>query len=134
MKNNRIHEYDILKCFGIVMVVMGHTLQPGYLYSLLYYVHMPLFFLLSGCTNRNDDYYADGRNIFAFFVKRIKSLYIPFLKYAIPIVLLHNVFFSYGIYTSGYEGWHEWVTQIGRTLLFCIGTTEPLLGQLWFIK
>jgi fucose 4-O-acetylase-like acetyltransferase len=115
------------------MVVMGHTRSGDFVYHSVNFVHMALFFLLAGCTNRKDGYYAEGENLRAFFGKRIKSLYLPFLKYSIPVILLHNVFYQQGWYTHGYD-FYGWVIQIGRTLLFSIGKTEPLLAQLWFIK
>lgn len=133
MTQQRIHEYDILKCLGIVMVVMGHTRSGEFVYHSVNYVHMALFFLLAGCTNRKDDYYATTANIREFFRKRIKSLYIPFLKYSVPIILLHNVFYLQGWYAVEYS-MTDWMMQFGRTLLFSIGMTEPLLHQLWFIK
>lgn len=129
----RIHEYDIIKCIGIVMVVMGHTKSGDYISHSVNFVHMALFFLLAGCTNRKDDYYTSVYNLKFFFWKRIKSLYIPFLKYSLPIILLHNFFYYQGWYTNCYS-LQGWIEQISRTILFSIGTTEPLLAQLWFIK
>lgn len=50
IKKTRIDELDIIKCIAILMVVFGHTLCPVHLKVLFYWVHMPLFFLLSGIT------------------------------------------------------------------------------------
>ena len=94
----RIVELDILKCIGIVMVVIGHTECPSLLDSMIYFIHMPLFFYLSGVTNRDDCYYNNWTNIKEFLAKRVKTLYIPFLKFAIPICILHNLFFAIGLY------------------------------------
>lgn len=66
-------------------------------------------------------------------MKRIKTLYIPFLKYALPIILLHNLIFNIGLYEHSYTT-GEYIRQLLGTFLFSIGETEPLLGQLWFIK
>lgn len=129
----RINELDFLKCIGIILVVIGHVDCPQKLHDLIYYVHMPLFFMLSGCTNKEDQYYASVGNLKAFFIKRIKSIYLPFLYYSLPIILLHNVFYNLGMYSSGYT-LTQYLLQIGRTLLFSMGITEPLLSQFWFLK
>lgn len=129
----RIEELDMLKAVGIVMVVIGHTNCPYELNRLFYFIHMPLFFMLSGCTNRPDSYYGEGKNVRRFFLKRLKTLYWPFLYYSIPIVLLHNVFASAGLYGSFYDA-KGFIIQLARVLLFSIGETEPFLPQLWFIK
>lgn len=129
----RINELDFLKCIGIILVVIGHVDCPQKLHDLIYYVHMPLFFMLSGCTNKEDQYYASVGNLKAFFIKRIKSIYLPFLYYSLPIILLHNVFYNLGMYSSGYT-LTQYIVQVGRTFLFSIGTSEPLLGQFWFLK
>ena len=129
----RIEELDMLKAVGIVMVVIGHTACPYELHRLFYFIHMPLFFMLSGCTNRSDSYYGEGKNVRQFFLKRLKTLYWPFLYYSLPIVLLHNVFASAGLYETFYDA-RGFIIQLAKVLLFSIGETEPFLPQLWFIK
>ena len=133
VKGQRIVELDILKCIGIAMVVIGHTKCPSLLDAMIYFIHMPLFFYLSGVTNRGDGYYAERANLKEFFIKRVKTLYIPFLKFAIPICLLHNVFYEIGLYNLHYDT-TQYILQILRTLFFSVGETEPFLPQLWFIK
>ena len=130
---NRIDELDILKAFGILMVVIGHTHCPPELKNMFYFIHIPLFFMISGCTNKPDTYYGEWSNVKIFLIKRIKSLYLPFLYYSIPIILLHNVFTSIGFYENAYDI-KNFIHQLFRTLLFSIGENEPFLPQLWFIK
>lgn len=48
----RIDEYDIIKGLAIIMVVAGHASCPQLLHNMFYLVHMPLFFIVSGCTIR----------------------------------------------------------------------------------
>lgn len=57
----------------------------------------------------------------------------PFLKYVLPVVLLHNVFYEIGVYDTPYTV-KEYAFQICRTLFMSIGNNEPLLKQLWFLK
>ena len=51
----RIEIVDMAKCFAIFMVILGHTAtndellgNPPVLIKVLYSIHMPLFFFLSG--------------------------------------------------------------------------------------
>lgn len=130
---NRIEEYDIIKCLAIIMIVIGHSGCPDYLRSLVYWIHVPLFFYISGCTNRKDEYYSLPVNVFEFIKKRVKTLYLPFLKYAIPVILLHNIFYSCGGYDTSFTV-TEYGKQLARTFVLSIGDEEPLLKHLWFIK
>jgi len=136
MKNGkrRMDELDVMKCIGIIMVLIGHTSgHPVLLHSLIYSVHMPLFFFLSGCTNRSDEYYVLRENVVGFIRKRIQTLYVPFLYYVIPIVLFHNVFSAIGFYDHSYD-LKGYVVQLVRSLLMSVGENEPFLPQMWFMK
>ncbi len=115
------------------MVVSGHASHPNIFYHMIYLVHMPIFFFVAGCTNRNDNYYYSYDNIREFIKKRIHSLYIPYLKYTLPLVLLHNIFVYLDFYNE-YFTFKDYVYQIARTLLFSMGEHEPFLKQVWFIK
>ncbi|MBO6252009.1 MAG: acyltransferase family protein [Muribaculaceae bacterium] len=45
----RLREFDLLKGIGILLVILGHIHIPSDLFcSLIYGVHMPLFFFVSG--------------------------------------------------------------------------------------
>ena len=56
--------------------------------------------MVSGYTCKNDEHFCSKSSLKHFFVRRIKSLYVPFLKYVLPIVLLHNVFYKLGVYET----------------------------------
>lgn len=61
------------------------------------------------------------------------TFYIPFLLYVIPICLLHNAFYELGLYDVKYSV-SLYFLQILRCFTFSVGTTEPFLPQLWFLK
>lgn len=75
-------------------------------------------------------------------MKRVKRLYIPFLKWAIPFLILHNTFFYFNIYNNlyGFYGNIEERYSIAMMLkkLLCIilflDTPTLLLGAMWFVK
>lgn len=47
-KPRRLKEIDLLKGFGIILVLLGHSYVPGWLFTLIYGFHMPLFFFVAG--------------------------------------------------------------------------------------
>ena len=81
---------------------IGITFFSAYGYAVIYMFHMPLFFFLSGYCFR-ESHLGDFRN---FAKKRISRIYVPFVKYCLIFLLLHNVFYYLNIYngTFGFEG------------------------------
>ena len=76
-----------------------------------------------------------------FTKKRIKGLYIPYLKYGLIFLILHNLFFHLNIYNGeyGFEGrvsslytWSDFLKRAVRILTF--EGTESLLGSFWFLR
>lgn len=143
MSKNYFNEYSIAKGIGIILMVVGHATfalsgYAKYLNSFIYTFHMPLFFVLSGmCFNKI--YFATP---LVYIKKRWYRLYVPYIKYSILFLLLHNVFFNIGIYNSvhGYEStvfyeysYHEIIDRMMCIVLFMVGEETPLVG-LWFLK
>ena len=100
-------------------------------------MRMPLFFFMSGYCFKMQ-YLSDSRS---YLRKRIKGVYWPYAKWTIVLVLLHNVFFSIGIYndTFEYNGqvMHEYSAQemlLGLLNGIFMRGTERLLGGFWFLK
>ncbi len=92
---NRYKNMDIMKALGIIYVVMGHTLVNP-MHNFIYLFHMPLFYFVSGFFY-NDRYTVQPVQ---FLKKRIKTLYIPFLKYELVFLALHNIFFNINLYSD----------------------------------
>ena len=130
--------WDILKGIGIFAVVVGHSGCPKPLSCFISAFHMPLFFIISGIL-LNDLYFE---NKSAFVKRRIKSLYLPFVKWSVVFILLHNLFFNLGIINAlyGYAGIVDRqysIYDIAYSLivaLISMNTFEHLLGAFWFIK
>lgn len=84
-------------------------------------------------------YHSGGQNfntindVAGYAIRKVHTFYIPFLLFAVPICLLHNVFYDLGVYDTEYNI-NQYITQILRCLTFSVGTTEPFLPQLWFLK
>ena len=99
---------------------------------------MPLFFFVSGYCFK-DKYLNDPRR---FAVNKVKGLYVPFVKWSLIFLALHNVFFYLNIYNGQY-GFKGEVSQLytmmdfAKKLVRIVVTmveTEQLLGGYWFLK
>ena len=76
--NTRIEWVDLSKGIGILFVMYGHCyLEWKYCYW-IYSFHMALFFFLSGYT-----FHADKTNHTLFVIKKIKTILIPYLFFAV---------------------------------------------------
>lgn len=73
--NQGYYEFiDLLKGFGIFLVVWGHTMTPRSVY--IYSFHMPLFFFLSGFVHKNKPWAH-------FFWGKVNGLYVPYVVFTI---------------------------------------------------
>lgn len=138
MRENRI---TIAKAIAIILMVMCHAgfgsvSHQGAAFINMF--HMPLFFFVSGYCFK-EKYLSDGRK---YTVNKIKGLYMPFVKWSLLFLILHNVFFYLDIYSDVY-GWKGIVSHLYgiKETLFCaakiviaMNETEQLLGGYWFIK
>lgn len=94
----RIVELDIIKALAIIMVVIGHAACTTIIGQMFYLIHVPLFFMVSGYTCKDDSEFCSKSSLSIFFLKRIRTLYVPFFKYILPLVLLHNVFYAVSVF------------------------------------
>ena len=76
-KVKRLDYVDVCKWLGISLVIFGHMKMPNEVLQWIYAFHMPLFFVLSGYTYRTQKINKE------FFVKKIKTIYVPFLLFAL---------------------------------------------------
>ena len=137
---NRNSAIDILKGIGIILVVIGHSGCPEIIHDYIYSIHMPLFFIASGfffsetCIDNKKKYIN----------RKINGIYIPYLKWSIIFLLLHNVFFYCGIINSYYGNLEGYCSNIYshkeilyRLLNITIRMTDYevfILGAYWFMR
>lgn len=75
MKNkNRIIEIDLLKGFGILLMIIGHVHFSDAINHYIYSFHMPLFFIVSGYL-----YKSSSLSLTKYILKQIKNLLIPYV-------------------------------------------------------
>ena len=127
-------QITIAKAIGIILMVAGHSGCYDYMCSFIYMFHMPLFFFFAGYCFK-EKYLEQPR---AFIKKRLSSLYLPFVKWQMIFLLLHNVFYWLNIYNDDYgnialySNWHEWGKAAWEILK--MNSYEQLLGGYWFLK
>lgn len=121
------------KAVGIILMVLAHCSHFPLLYQIVYSFHMPLFFIMSGYCLK--DKYFSSFNIFVW--KKVKGLWLPYVKYGILFLLLHNVFCKFHIYGElcGQKiyGSGDFVEQL-ENILFHMFNTEPFPGGFWFLR
>lgn len=77
---------DVLKFWGILAIVWGHTLSDGAVHQYLYSFHVPLFFFVIGL------YFKASRVSFCHFCKKKAiSLLVPYFAFAVISVLIFSV-------------------------------------------
>lgn len=131
---------SICKAIAIILMVIGHAEAPGLLTNFIYTFHMPLFFIAAGYFFSRK-YLSDP---WTFISKRIKGLYLPFLKWSFIFLLLHNVWFHFGILNETYGNWTGGVTHpytlksaLTRALMILTSMTgydEFMAGAFWFFR
>lgn len=106
-------------------MVAGHSGCPELLHDYIYLFHMPLFFFISGYLFRTD--YINRPKQFIW--RRIKSCYIPFVKYGVLFLLAHELLVPLG-FTQHYSI-HDYIEKLLYILAFT--GTESYLGPFWFL-
>ena len=128
----------IAKAIGIILMVVAHAGIPDLFNHFIVMFHMPLFFFVSGYCFK-EKYLVDYDT---FFKKRIKGLYVPFVKYSLLFLLFHNIFFHLNIYNGEY-GFNGQVSKLfsmidyGKAFVHIVTRmtdNEQLLGGYWFLR
>ena len=133
---------DIVRGIGITLMVIGHIGYP--LNTFIYLFHMALFFIISGYLFR-DKCWQTIPDVKNFIMRKIKTLYLPFIIFNILFILLHNFFININFYTADcvfefrgvtflptvYYTFGKIIKSIIYTLLFF--HRERLIGATWFL-
>lgn len=79
MQRNAI--IDVLKGYGMVLMILGHCLLPFHINTLIFIFHMPLFFVISG-------YLFKDRSIAVISKTLIKRIILPYVVMGVIIWLV----------------------------------------------
>lgn len=129
----RVEYIDIAKGIGIILVVMGHAYQmPHDWFKVIFSVHMPLFFILSGYvfSFRTEEPFR------AVLKKNARGLLVPYVLTTGIIIILKSVMAVAG----GRSIWEQ-VRLWGIAALYGSGSTVPdgmeeyiySIGVIWFL-
>lgn len=129
MTNTKKHDTSISVAKGllITLMVIGHSCAPTKLVDFIYTFHMPCFFFISGMLFK-EKYLLDVK---AYIKRKINGLYVPFVKWSLIFLLLHNLFTWLNIYSTHYT-----IGDVGIKVfkIFTLTGSEQLLGGFWFLK
>ena len=131
---------SICKGIAIILMVIGHADCPRDISVFLYEFHMPLFFMAAG-------YFFSLRYLndeATFIKKRLRGLYVPFLKWSVFFLIIHNWMFSLGILNERYGNWtggvthpytwHQAQQRLWNMVSAMGGYDEFLCGAFWFFR
>lgn len=120
MEKERLKTVDIAKGIGIILVVWAHASGPGS--NWIYQFHMPLFFLISGYL------FNSKTTIKEFVVRKIKSLYLPFVIWNLVIILLRTL---RNLLTSSPTASYT-IKAVIKTVLL-LDKDSQFFGATWFL-
>ena len=138
MKEKKIESISIAKAIAIMLMVLDHTFFSELGDNIISMFHMPLFFFFAGYCFKE----SNLNDFKSFAKKRFNGLYVPYVKWSIIFLLLHNLFFNWNLYNSiyGYKGepsfkyeWLDFATHALNIMVRMVGH-EQLLGGFWFLR
>lgn len=131
--NSKDNYISVAKAIGIILMVIGHSGCPKLLRDFIYTFHMPLFFLCSGYFFKE---IVSLYKLKGFFLKKLRGLYLPYLKWSVFFILLHNVFFRCNIYNSYSHSTLYSIQDFAIQLIKAGAMTdfELVIKPFWFIK
>ena len=125
---------------AIILMVIGHADCPAGLSAFLYEFHMPVFFMAAG-------YFFSLSylsNEATFVKKRLRGLYLPFLKWSVFFLIIHNWMFDIGLLNEQYGNaaggvthpytWHQAEQRLWNMVSAMGGYDEFLCGAFWFFR
>lgn len=133
-------KFSIVKALAIILVVMSHAGISGWLYNFVFLFHVPVFFLCAGYFFHTR-YLDDERT---FLVHRIKGLYLPFLRWSVFFLVVHNLLFYCGLLSETYGNaqggvthpftWHQFGQHLWSIVANMSGYDPFLCGTFWFFR
>lgn len=124
IKKKRVSTFDIMKFFGIVVVIIGHMTE--HFREFIFSFHMPLFFILAG-------YFYHKREIVESLRLDVKHLVYPylltaaiFLTYALYFTIKDDVDLKYWFIAMCYGS-----GSVQHTSYYL--ADMPAIGAIWFL-
>mgnify|MGYP003374074335 FL=1 len=122
---------DILKGIGIISIVVGHACWEVKIGNLsfpigpfVYLYHLTIFFFCAGYCYKAD-------SIDNYLIKKIKSLYIPFILYSLVFLIFRNLFLKLGILDGIPYSFEDLIIVVTNILTF--NGNGEFLSAFWFL-
>lgn len=133
-------KFSILKAIAIICVVLSHAGISGWLFNFVFIFHVPIFFICAGYFF-NTKYLTDE---WTYIVHRFKGLYLPFVRWSLFFLLIHNVLFPLGILSETYGNagggvthpytWQQFSQHAWSIVSNMSGYDQFLCGAFWFFR
>lgn len=129
---------SICKAFGIMLMVMIHSGIPGE--TVVSMFHMPLFFVMSGYCFKDKSLQLPSKD---YFLKKVKTLWWPYVKWSMIFLLCHNLFFHLNIlneeygYKESHSAFYSWTdiySHAWHIMLMMSDHEYLIVGGYWFMK
>lgn len=118
----------LTKAVGIILMVFAHAIDGHMITKPIALFHMPLFFIMSGfCFN--DKNLENGK---LYLWKKVKGIYLPYVKWCLLFLLMHNLFFHFHFFDTSYTIL-DYVKQLIK-IVFLMRGEDVLLGGYWFLR
>lgn len=128
----REKKIDIIKGIAIVLVVVAHTGIANKFISLF---HMAVFFIASGYCF---DYHKvlSLRKYCQYFLRKVKTLYCPFVIGSVVFMLMQNTLIEHGFYSSDVQPYDikNYIKELINILKFGTQNLGNLGGTFWFLR
>lgn len=140
MTKERDKSLDVAKGILIILMVLGHCDGSGYFLHFVSLFHMACFVFISGCLYKEVKA-TTLKEFILNIIKRIKKLYLFYLRWELIFFVLTNLFLHIGFYKTGVLYGGKYIEPIAFNLSFvksilgiliCMGR-EPFCGAFWFI-
>ena len=123
--------WDIAKGVGIISIVIGHTTPISNLHEFVYTYHLVIFYFVTIYFYNEKKY---GDKPFVYVGNKIKSTWSKYFFYTVILVLMHNLFLKFNMYS------HESIKPfemnsilIGILNSMVFKCSEKFGGALWFV-
>lgn len=123
---NRQTWIDFLKGIGILLVVAGHSSINSNIKTLIYFFHMPLFFIISGYLEK-----GSYTKLSTLLQEKAKVFLYPYFSFGI-LIILYNSLYDYvnGSFTLTKLG-KRWVALLYGNYIW--ENNSDYIGTLWFL-
>ena len=137
----RIEYIDIAKGIGILLVIIGHAFRDEmrvesglaeFVYQLVYFFHMPLFFVISGLTF-GLSYGKYTKSPMQYVKRRVQTQFVPVLMYASVIYVCFFVAYQIPVFRQALSATGYQMYPYPEYLKLSALQNNPYSIHLWYL-